>query len=55
MKQRNQYSPYWPGTNIVKSQSNAFCWKGKESQILKQAEHKNMNIFAKQKISLERK
>ena len=54
MKEK-KYSPYWPGTNIVKSRANAFNWQGKESEILKQADHRNLNIAAKQKICLDKK
>ena len=38
-------SIYWPGTKIVKSKGNAFCWRDKvESEILSQKSFKQSEI-----------
>lgn len=41
-------SIYWPGTKIVKSKGNAFCWRDRvESQILKDKSFKQSETSKK--------
>lgn len=36
LKPQQQQIEYWPGTKIVKSKNNAFSWKNKSSDVVKQ-------------------
>jgi len=43
---------YWPGSNIVKSQGNAFDWQGKPQGIFTKAELASLETNVRQKIGL---
>lgn len=44
---------YWPGTKILKTQHNAFNWKGKGSEVMQHADMKASNIAKLQKVELK--
>lgn len=44
---------YWSGTNIKKSNANAFDWKGSGSQLSKDPEMKRLQIAKQQTIIME--
>jgi hypothetical protein len=46
---------YWPGTNVIKSRSNAFDWRGHSSEIMKQLDMQLSNNAKFQAINLDRK
>lgn len=48
-------SIYWPGTNVIKSRSNAFDWKGHSSEIMKKFDMQMSNNAKLQAINLDRK
>jgi hypothetical protein len=46
---------YWPGSNVIKSQGNAFNWHGKHSQIMQHQDMKNTNNAKLQAIGATKK